>query len=49
MSMVFTIVSAITDKLNEYFDENTRLREDAAELAIKLAEEAERVRFLHFY
>ncbi|KAF6024112.1 hypothetical protein EB796_017602 [Bugula neritina] len=45
MSMVFTIVSAITDKLNEYFDENTRLREDAAELAIKLAEEAERKKF----
>ena len=42
--MVFTIVAAVIEKLNEYFDENTTNREEAKERALRQAEEAERVR-----
>ena len=43
ISMVFTIVAAVIEKLNEYFDENTTNREEAKERALRQAEEAERV------
>lgn len=43
MPMIFTMVAAVIDKLNEYFDENTTTREEAIEKAIREAEEAERV------
>lgn len=43
MGMIFTIVAAVIEKLNEYFDENTKNREEAIERAKYLAEEAERV------
>lgn len=43
MPMVFTIVAAVIEKLNEYFDDNTQNREDEAERRIQEAEEAERV------
>lgn len=43
MSMIFAIVASVIEKMNEYFDENTKNREEAIERAIKLAEEAERV------
>ena len=43
ISKVFTIVAAVIEKLNEYFDENTTNREEAKERALRQAEEAERV------
>ncbi|XP_067951203.1 RWD domain-containing protein 1-like [Watersipora subatra] len=45
MSMIFAIVASVIEKMNEYFDENTKNREEAIERAIKLAEEAERKKF----
>lgn len=41
--MVFTIVAAVIDRLNEYFDTNTTERVEAVERALHAAEEAERV------
>lgn len=43
MSMVFTIVAAVIEKLNEYFDENTTNREEEKERVLRKAEEADRV------
>ena len=48
MPMVFTIVAAVIEKLNEYFDDNTQNREDEAERRIQEAEEAERVNEWNF-
>jgi len=45
MSMVFTIVAAVIEKLNEYFDENTTNREEEKERVLRKAEEADRKKF----
>lgn len=44
MPMIFTIVASVLEKLNEYFDENTKDREEEAERRLQEAEEAERVK-----
>lgn len=49
MCMTFTIVAAVIEQLNEYFDENTKEREEAVERAVREAEEAERVGSLNRY
>jgi len=43
MAMVFTMVAAVIEKLNEYFDQNTKEREEAVERAKEESEAEERV------